>query len=138
MFLAVLALATALPHVVQVVSAHHGVCPAASNRIYSERVAKLFLAPLNVVQWQSKAIPERILLHNARIYGLSAVFITFDKARAVRFVDMYPGVMRVRTFGVEWRENSRFARIYFGNSGFYGSVAQVKVQQLWAGECPSK
>ena len=144
MFLAVLALATALPHVVQVVSAHHGVCPAASNRVYSERAEKLFSLPLKLVQTQGHAQPERWLLHNARAltaitrrHPLDLVFVTFGKARVVRFSDSY--VMHVRTFGVSWSETSRFATLYFGESGWFGvDVAPNDLRQLWVGECPTR
>jgi len=138
-FLAALTLAVTLPRVVRVVSAHHGVCPASSNRIYSERTAKLFSMPLTYRPYRGRDHSESEILHNAwgSDFG-NMVFITFDKARAVRF-GRYPGVMYVRTFGVSWSDHSRLATLYFGSSGFYGAnAARSDLRQLWLSECPTR
>jgi hypothetical protein len=95
-------LATTLQPVVRVVSAHHGVCPTSSNRIYSERAANLFSTPVKAAEYLGVGHTEAQLLRDGgRDSGNSTIFITFDKIRAVRFVG-WPIVLRVRTFGAQW------------------------------------
>jgi hypothetical protein len=100
--LAVSMLATTLQPVERVVSAHHGVCPTSSNRIYSDRAANLFSTPIKAAEYRGLAHTEAQLLRDGGRYpGNSTIFITFDKIRAVRFVG-WPFALGVRTFGAQW------------------------------------
>ena len=111
----------ALP-VSRVVSAHHGICPPASNRAFGERAARLFSVPIPYLIYNCLSQTEATLLGGGcgRVKpGHNTVFISFHRVQTVRFVqDGYQFVARVRTFGEDWDFRFHRAQLYFAVKSF--------------------
>ena len=108
--------------VLRVLSAHHGICPPKSNRVFGGRAARLFSAPIEYLPYHCMSYPMAQLLRGncgGDKLDRNVVFITLDKRQRVRFTqDGYELTVQVKTFGENWDPRNRRAALYFSNNDF--------------------
>jgi hypothetical protein len=97
--------------IVHVVSAHHGLCPPASRRIYGERTAQLFASPLPYEASKCEGFPERVWLYGGcglhHVNRRNTVFLTFARAQSVRFFQGSNNVtVLIRKLGAQWDDRA--------------------------------